>query len=135
MSWDGQNREIEFQFEREIRNLSPYLVRVKLRNHLNVGVFDVEDGVATTLATSLRMPFPDLWPKRDPHKVFTEDESRELIETLIRETNVTFFQQLANGWRGAIVKATGADNFELEMVVKPKEVLPQDSGEEQTDGK
>lgn len=131
--WDQKLTTVEFQFNYSLKGQSMYLIQTRQNNGITVKVFDVKDNVASTLATAIRLNMPNFWPTRDPHQIFSSQETDYLYQVLIREAMITFLQRVADGWRAHTAHDTGADDFVLEMVDRPKEVLPDADKEKKYD--
>lgn len=131
---NGLMQKVKFAMKRSLFNgLTPALIEKELEWKMDVEVYlyNYEEKLYyDSPRTVLKVYIPNIYIDRDPHKVFTLEEAKELCYSVMRETMFEWLQSLAKGWMIATANASGAQEFTVEY--KPTDDEP--PKKEDTDG-
>ena len=124
---NGKLQKVKFAMKRSpFSGLTPNILKKDLQWKMEVEVYlyDYDEQLYYDAPrTILEVYIPNIYINRDPHKVLSEDEAKELCYSIMRETMFEWLQSLANGWKVATANESGAQEFEVEY--KPIEDEPE----------
>jgi len=130
---NGEMQKVKFAMKRNLfSGLTPALIEKELSWRMDVEVYLYnydEELYYEAPRTVLQVYIPNVYIDRDPHKVFTVEESKELCYSVMRETMFEWLQSLANGWKVATANESGAQEFTVEY--KPLDEEEKKDGEQQ----
>lgn len=118
---NGSTQKVMFVMKRSVfSGLTPAILKKEFDWKMDVEVYLYnydEYLYYDTPRTVLRICIPDIYIDRDPHKVFTTDEAKELCYSVMRETMFEWLERLSTGWKIATANESGAQEFDV--VYKP----------------
>lgn len=128
---NGEMQKVKFAMKRNLfSGLTPALIEKELGWKMDVEVYLYnydEELYYDAPRTVLQIYIPNVYIDRDPHKVFTVEEAKELCYSVMRETMFEWLQSLANGWKVATANSSGAQEFTVEY--KPLDEEAKNDGE------
>ena len=115
---NGSMQKVKFAMKRSLFNgLTPAIIEKELNWKMDVEVYLYnydEELYYDAPRTVLQVYIPNIYIDRDPHKVLTLEESKELCYSVMRETMFEWLQSLSKGWMIATANESGAQEFDVE---------------------